>query len=175
MALDIDAVRLDGVYFRHVPRGAAPLIGPEPPRDGRWQRGEIVGAVYLADSVATAWAEWYRVLAELALPPARALPRDLWRIEVSLERVADLSDEDRLRRVGLARPRPGRSDWPAYQQVGEALHAEEWPALVAPSAARPEGTVICVFRTTGEIPGLAPLPPPSVQAEPPAPPRGLRT
>ena len=113
MALDIYAVGLDGVYFRHVPRGAPPLVGPEPARDGRWQRGEIVGAVYLADSVATAWAEWYRVLAEFALPPARALPRDLWRIEVSLERVADLSDEDRLRRVGLARPRPGRSDWPA--------------------------------------------------------------
>ena len=104
-----------------------------------------------------------------------AAPSTARAIEVSLERVADLSDEDRLRSVELARPRPGRSDSPAYQQVGETLHVEAWPALVAPSAARPEGAVICVFRTSGEIPGLVPLPPPSVQAEPPALPRGLRT
>jgi hypothetical protein len=30
----------------------------------------VVEAVYLADCEATAWAEWYRALAEAALPPA---------------------------------------------------------------------------------------------------------
>jgi RES domain-containing protein len=171
VALDIDAVEIDGVYFRHVPHGAAPLLGLEPPRDGRWQRGHAVAAVYLADSVATMWAEWYRVLAEFAVPPARALPRDVWRIAVSLERVADLSNEDRLRRLGLERPRPGRPAWAAHQEVGEALHAQGWPALIAPSAARPEGAVICVFRTAPEVRGLAPLAPPTVQDQPPPPPR----
>ena len=32
----------------------------------------------LANDEAGAWAEWYRHLAERALPPAAGLPRDLW-------------------------------------------------------------------------------------------------
>ena len=131
MALDIEAVGLDGVYFRHVPRGAAPLVGPEPPRDGRWQRGEIVGAVYLADSVATAWAEWYRYLAEAALPPQPSLPRDLWRWEISLSSVADLRHRGRLACVGLPAIQPTRLQWPAFQSVGEQLHQDGWPGSSA--------------------------------------------
>ncbi len=51
----------------------------------------MVGAFYLAGDEETAWAEWYRQLAELGIPPAKSLPRDLWRIGVDLDRVADLS------------------------------------------------------------------------------------
>jgi RES domain-containing protein len=101
-----------------------------------------VGAVYLADREQTAWAEWYRMLAERALPPPLALPRELWRIEVKLDQVADLSTADRLARLGLAQPRPGRSTWPAYQEVGERLHVDGCAGLVAPSAARP-GAACC--------------------------------
>lgn len=101
MAFDVDAAPVSGVWFRHVPAGADPLHRPERPSSARWQRGHVVEGFYLADSEATAWAEWYRLLAELALPPMRHLPRDLWRFDVDIERVADLSTPDRLARVGL--------------------------------------------------------------------------
>lgn len=114
--------------------------------------------MYLADSEDTVWAEWYRVLAELAVPPHRALPRDLWRLRLDIE-VADLTTEAKLRRVGLQPPRPTRAEWAAFQEVGERLRAESWAGLVAPSAARPEGLVVCLFRS-GAPRGVRRLPPP---------------
>ncbi len=47
----------------------------------------------LADSPETAWAEWYRALAELGLRPEQQLPRNLWKLRVDIERVADCQQE----------------------------------------------------------------------------------
>ncbi|HZQ26316.1 MAG TPA: RES family NAD+ phosphorylase, partial [Acidimicrobiales bacterium] len=142
--------------------------------DGRWQRGAVVEVFYLADSEETAWAEWYRALVELGLPPHRSLPRDLWAFRVSAT-VADLSSAPRLAAVGLSPPRPGRSQWPAYQRVGEQLAADGWRGLLAPSAARPEGRVLCLFRNDDPLRGATPLPPPEHVVDAPAPPRGMTT
>ena len=91
--------------------------------DGRWQRGEVVEGFYLAADEQTAWAEWYRALAELAVPPMRQMPRDLWRFRIELEGVADLSDVGKLAAVGLPQPVPSRRQGPRFQAVGEALAA----------------------------------------------------
>ncbi len=120
------------------------------------------------------WAEWYRYLAERALPPLQRLPRDLWRFRVAATSVADLAGEERLKRVGLAMPTPGGSTWRRYQDVGERLWREGWPGLIAPSAARPEGRVLCLFVRAGEVP-TKPLGRPRVVTEPPVPPTGMRT
>ena len=135
----------------------------------------VVEALYFADSEATMWAEWYRALAEAALPPQQRLPRDVWRWEISLPEVADLSDEERLARVGLPPLEPTRLQWPTFQPAGEQLHTSGWPALMTPSAARAEGRVLCVFRSGGEVPGTRPLPPPTTVDEPPVVPAGMRT
>jgi RES domain-containing protein len=174
MASDIERVPVAGTWWRHVRAGIDPLGTGSPPGDGRWQRGARVAAIYLADGEETTWAEWYRMLAERALPPRVALPRDLWRIEVKLDPVADLSTADRLTRLGLAPPRPGRSTWPAYQEVGERLRADGFAGLVAPSAARRAGRVLCVFVPTAAGAVVATGTPRRVD-EPPAPPRGLTT
>jgi RES domain-containing protein len=155
--------------------GLDPLELREPRNDGRWQRGELVGAVYLADGEDTVWAEWYRALAEAALPPKVWLPCELWRIDVDLDEVADLSDEERLGRVDLPLPEPDRRTWPPYQDIGDALFAEGCAAVIAPSAARPNGLVLCVFEQAGQLQGLTALDGPTLVAEPPPPPRGMRT
>lgn len=107
MALDVDAVRIDGEWVRHAPhRSQLPgrALGST---DGRWQRGADVGALYLAGEPDTAVGEWYRYLAERGLPPVHAMPHDhhIWRVGIE---VADLDDEDRLVRVGLGLPLPRR-------------------------------------------------------------------
>lgn len=147
---------------------------PPEPADGRWQRGINVAATYFADEPETAWAEWYRALAEAGIPPNRSLPRDLWRAEINLE-VADLSDPNRLQAVGLDKPRPGRVEWPAYQAVGERLHKADWAGLVTPSAARHDHLVLCVFRTQHQMDGVAFLHPPQRIDDPPIPPQGMST
>ena len=148
---------------------------PPDPADGRWQRGTVIEALYFADSEETVWAEWYRALAESGVPPAQSLPRDLWRWEIALPDVADLTDDDRLARVGLPPLEPTSRQWPIFQPVGEQLHSDGWPALVSASAARPEGQTLCVFRTMREVPGAEPVPPPTTVDDPPEVPTGMQT
>lgn len=176
MALDVDAVEVRGLWVRHIPAGGEPLHRSAVPGDGRWQRGSVVEGFYLADDHDTAWAEWYRALAELGVPPMRQMPRELWHYAVEQPRVADLSGALQLAKVGLPRPVPTRRQWPAYQAVGEALRSDGWDGVLGVSAARPgRGRVLCLFRAGALVPGVTPSPPPEVHRQPPAPPRGLRT
>ena len=155
--------------------GLDPLELRDPPPNGRWQRGDVVAATYLADSEETVWAEWYRALAERGLPPRVWLPCELWRLEVEVDGIADLSTRERLEALGLKMPRPAHRTWPPYQEVGERLHDDGFSGLIAPSAARAEGRVLCLFRGEDPPAGLRPLGPPRTVSEPPVPPHGLRT
>jgi RES domain-containing protein len=103
------------------------------------------------------------------------LPRDVWGYQVGTLAVADLSDPERLARVGLTLPTTGRKAWPPYQDIGEALWKEGWPGLLAPSAARPTGLVLCLFVEDPTLSPAQPAAPPRVVTEPAAPPTGLRT
>lgn len=165
-----------GTWWRLTPARAKPLFWTPEPADGRWQRGHVIRALYLADAPATAWAEWYRHSAELAVPPQERLPRELWRFDIALTEVADLTDPATLAAHGLPRLEPSRRQWAATQQVGEAYHAVGARGLVAPSAARPDGRVLVVFRPEpGAISGVTPVPPPERHSELPPLPTGLRT
>lgn len=95
-----------GLWWRHLPHDGDPLRHADPPSDGRWQRGDVVPALYFAAKEETAWAEWYRGLAERGMPPEMGLPRDLWRYEVDLDEIVDLSTEEALEGHGLRRARP---------------------------------------------------------------------
>jgi hypothetical protein len=53
-----DRIAVVGVFYRHLPHQGDPLWRAIPPRDGRWQRGDVVDGLYLADEPDTAWAEW---------------------------------------------------------------------------------------------------------------------
>lgn len=156
MALDVDAVRIDGEWIRHAPHRSQLLGRASTPTDGRWQRGAEVGALYLADETDTAVAEWYRYLAERGLPPVHAIPHDhhIWRVELE---VANLSDADRLARVGLDLPVPRRRTWSSFQGMGEKLWLEGWAGLLAPSAARADHAILCIFATDWPPAGCRPL------------------
>ncbi len=168
-------ISIGGVWCRHLRHGGDPLSLAEPASDGRWQRGKTVSALYLAEDEETAWAEWYRALAESGLPVEMSLPRDLWRYEVALDGILDLSTRATLAEHGLASPRPIRRDWPPFQRVG----VEQWRAgakgILYESAARPGSLALCVFATEQGFPGLAPDPPPIAFNNPPPVPRGMKT
>lgn len=173
MALQVAARAVSGIWIRHVPHRADLLGRAGVPADGRWQRGKMVPGLYLADSIATATAEWYRSLAEWGLAPAEHIPYDHheWRLDLQL---ADLSDPERLRGVALPTPTPDRRTWPAFQRVGEQLWQEGWAGLLAPSAARPDALVACVFAAAWPPVGCEPSRTSTVVAVP-SPPRGMRT
>lgn len=173
MSLPVDVRAVGGTWVRHVPHGADLLGRAGSPADGRWQRGEIVPGLYLADTLETATAEWYRSLAEWGLSPQDHVPYDHheWRLDLQL---ADLSDLERLREAGLSAPSPDRRTWSAFQRVGEQLWQDGWAGLIAPSAARTGSLVVCVFADLWPPAGCAPLRASAVTVIPP-PPRGMRT
>ena len=103
------------------------------------------------------------------------LPRDVWRYRVRRLDVADLSDARRLARVKLTVPSPGRRAWPPYQNVGEGLWKEGWRGLLAVSAARPTGRVLCLFLDQADAQSVETVEPPTVVVEPPVPPTRMRT
>lgn len=175
MALDVERTSVAGSWWRQAPHGADPLLLPSPPSSGRWQRGTSVAAIYLADEEATAWAEWYRVLAEIALPPSHGMPRDLWRWTIAVNEIADLSTPARLGKLDLPASQPSRRSWAPFQAVGEELHREGCHGVLYPSAARPDHQALCLFREDILVPGADPVRPPTTYRDPPAPPVGLRT
>ena len=174
MPSPIPAVPLAGVWYRHVRADAPPLPSHRAP-DGRWQRGEQLAGLYLAQDPDTVWAEWYRALAELGLPPDTRLPRDLWRFSVNLHRVAELSRRAALRAIGLPDPRPDREQWPAFQEAGAKLAAEGFQGVLFRSSARPAGLCVCVFASEAGFPGVRPVEGPERIVAAPVPPREMRT
>jgi RES domain-containing protein len=166
-----------GTWLRHIPAGGDPLYSPPTPADGRWQRGANIEGIYLAAEEATVWAEWYRWLAEIEIEPLHGLPRELWRYRTTLPSVADLTSIDTLDALGLTSAEPTRDQWPAFQDVGEQLHADGYEGLLYRSAVRADGLCLCVFRavTADVARRLEPIPPPRHVTTPPTPPRGLRT
>jgi RES domain-containing protein len=175
VALNVDRVSVVGSWWRQIPHGSDPLWLASPASSGRWQRGEVVAALYFADTPDTAWAEWYRMLAEIALPPTHGMPRDLWCWKVRVDEVADLSTPARLADIGLPVPRPGRGNWAPFQEIGEQLSREGCHGVLYPSAARPGHRALCLIRKGPALPGATPIRPPATHRDPPPPPTGLRT
>ncbi|WP_182346419.1 RES domain-containing protein [Tomitella gaofuii] len=174
MRFDVEATTVSGAWWRHIPGGGRPAYRPQPPSDNRWQRGTVVDALYLSGDRDGMWAEWYRHLAELGIPPTETLPRDVWEYNVATLTVADLSTEERLDGVDLSPPSPDRKEWRRFQRVGEKLHAQGFSGLVTISAARRQSLVLAVFLGSGLPEGLTAVKHTRVDAVPP-PPRGMVT
>jgi len=176
MSAQIATVLVTGTWYRHVSPGASPMPMPgHPAGNGRWQCGEQLAGLYVAQDSDTVWAEWYQALAELGEPPDARLPRDLWKFTLTLQRVADLSTPAALRSLGLPDPLPDRSQWPAFQDAGHRLAAEGFAGVLFRSSARPDGLCVCVFATGKGFPGVRATVSPKRITRAPAPPRGMRT
>lgn len=172
-------IRIQGTWWRITRADSDPLFWSTEPADGRWQRGSVVRALYLGDSEATVWAEWYRHTSEAGVPPQQRLPRAIWRIDVDVEDIADLTGPGILAGEGIARLDPTRRQWPKTQPIGETCWREGARGVLAPAAARAGGRVLAIFRPkngpTDEVPGVVAVPPPNRFTTLPALPPGLRT
>lgn len=104
------------------------------------------------------------------------MPRALWRLEVDLTAVADLTADGILAAHEIETLSPSRRQWPETQPIGEAYWRAGYRAALAPSAAHVGGRVLAVFRgAAGAIDGVTPLRPARRYSALPALPIGLRT
>jgi hypothetical protein len=56
VTLVVPSVAVHGRWIKHTHPGSAPLPAREPPPDNRWQRGDVVDALHLADTEETSRA-----------------------------------------------------------------------------------------------------------------------
>jgi RES domain-containing protein len=168
-------IHVQGTWWRITRAATDPLFWSAEPSDGRWQKGSVIRALYLGDSEATCWAEWYRHTSEAGVPPEQRLPAAIWRMEVDVDEVADLTAPGILAGEGIARLDPTRRQWPKTQPIGVSLWREGARGVLAPSAAREGGRVLAIFRPAESIDGVRAVPPPKRYSKLPALPPGLRT
>jgi RES domain-containing protein len=131
--------------YRHLGPGYQPTDG-EGARinGGRWNPRGSFPVVYLALSVETAIAEFYRLAERQGMPPENLLPRHLYRVTVELTRVLDLRVPGHIAEAGLNQAAIHSNDAQACQAVGLAAHYVGFQGIVAESATG-IGHVVAVF------------------------------
>jgi RES domain-containing protein len=138
-------VPLVAVTFRHVSVGRQPLSGEGARiQGGRWNPPESFPTLYLAGSRDVMVAEFRRLAVRTGRSPADFLPRELYRIDVTLGGLLDLTDPAAATAVGLSLESVRSDNLSACQAVGLAAHYLGLEGVHAASATG-EGTVVAVF------------------------------
>lgn len=153
--------RFTGRVWRHVPVGAEPLhLGfILTAARGRWNsRRPRLPCLYTSLEPHTAVAEFEKHLAEYRAPTRR----DLVSLDVVVGPVLNLGESPtlprRLGRYGVTRSAltsDTAADLAACRALArEAILEEGYAAILAPSAARPEGMNLMIYLQTASLPQL---------------------
>jgi len=111
---------------------------------GRFNPSESFPVLYLCRSRPCAAAELARMGERQAIGIEALLPRRLFRYEVSLFRVLDLTDEVTLRALDIDQDVLMGSSWSTCQDIGSMAHSLNIQAINSPSATG-VGEVLAVF------------------------------
>lgn len=140
----LDPIPYIGDVYRHVAAGRHPLSGAGARSlGGRWNPPQSFATLYLADGKATVEAEFLRMARRQGLSPSSFLPRRLYRLEVELQAVVDLTGAQTLPGA-LADVDFGSDNLAVTQAIGEAAQYLGREGILAPSAAG-DGKVLAVF------------------------------
>ncbi|MGH2573280.1 MAG: RES family NAD+ phosphorylase [Actinomycetota bacterium] len=142
---ELPRVPLIGEAFRHLGPGYPPASGEGARiQGGRWNPPDSFPVLYLALQRETVIAELYRRAEREAVPPANLLPRHLYRYQVQLHEVLDLTVQMAAETLGLSAEMIRGVDPSPSQAAGNAAHYAGFEGLRAPSATG-IGEVLAVF------------------------------
>lgn len=151
MALDVKRVAaaplvpFTGQCWRHLGPRHNPLSG-EGARihGGRFNPPGSFPVLYLCQSRSCAVAELRRFGARQAIGVEGLLPRKLYRYDVALDRILDLTSEEVRAQVGLGLDVLTGPDWTACQELGSTVHSLGAQGISSPSATG-VGEILAVF------------------------------
>jgi len=134
-----------GEGWRHL----GPLYDPRSGEGARLHGGRFnppgsFPVLYLCQSRPCAVAELRRLGERQAIGIEGLLPRTLYRYDIALDRVLDLTDDVVRHQVGLDLDVLTGPDWTTCQELGSTLHAVGAQAVNSPSATG-VGDVLAVF------------------------------
>lgn len=128
----ISTISVAGTFFRHAARGRDAFAGGVL---GRW--GRTFPVIYLGRPRDSVTVEAYRHLVEAQGIPVRAVqPRVLYTVEVTAQKILDLTDPAHLAVVGLTPDDLSTAvdDYSACQQVAHAAYELGCHGVLAPAA-----------------------------------------
>jgi len=136
---------LSAVTYRHVSQGRQPLSGEGARiQGGRWTPAESFPTLYLGLSEDVVVAEFRRLALRSGRSTADFLPRELYRIDVTLQLVLDLTEGATVQALNVEGADLISDDLVTCQAVGDAAHYLGAEAILAPSAAGP-GSVLAIY------------------------------
>jgi RES domain-containing protein len=103
-------------------------------RGGRFNPPHSFPVLYLCLTRPCVVAELTRQAHHQGLNVADLLPRELWQIEATLDKVLDLTDDGTLAQLSLDRRDLIRDDYGLTQELGETAHQHGFQAVRTPSA-----------------------------------------
>lgn len=134
-----------GAGFRQQAPKYDPLSGEGARRrGGRFNPPQSFPVLYLCTTRACTVAEFLRAGNRLAIGPEGLIPRQLFRYEVGLDRIVDLSVTWIHERLGLAQTDLVGEDLSLTRSIGEAAHALGIQAIRSRSATE-QDQVLAVF------------------------------
>jgi RES domain-containing protein len=111
---------------------------------GRFNPPDSFPVLYLCQSRPCAVAELQRLGERQAIGIEGLLPRMLYRYEIGLDRVLNLTDDEARLGIGVSLDVLTGPDWAACQELGSILHAFGVQGVSTPSATG-VGHVIAIF------------------------------
>lgn len=144
---------LNCCLWRVVSEGRDPLQAGR--AGGRWDDGTF-DVLYTSTERDGALAEaWYHVTSGQPIPPSKPKKR-IHRIDASLGRVLNLSDNESLAALGVDMSNYGRlsylqrpSEYVTTQQISEVAFFYEYHALIVPNARWPASNVVVLTEHAG--------------------------
>ena len=126
---------LDSVGYRNQAPGFDPRSGEGARRlGGRYNPPRSFPVIYLCLTRPCVVAELTTQAARQGVQVSDLLPRELWSVATTLERVLDLTDMVVLDTLGVDAEYLVRPDHAFTQQIGEAAHERQFQAIRSPSA-----------------------------------------
>lgn len=145
-----------GEGFRHQTPKYDPLSGEGARRrGGRFNPPQSFPVLYLCTTRGCTVAEFLRAGGRLAIGPEGLLPRQLYRYDVQLDRILDLTDTSILEQLGLSAPDLVGEDLSPTRSVGESAHSLGLQAIRSRSATEKDD-VLAVFLENLGLGTLAP-------------------
>jgi RES domain-containing protein len=111
---------------------------------GRFNPAGSFPVLYACQSRPCAVAELKRLGERQAIGVQELLPRVLYRYEIDLERILDLTNDEVLAQIGLGLDLLTGPDWTVCQELGSTAHALGAQGINSPSATG-VGNVLAVF------------------------------
>jgi len=112
---------------------------------GRYNNGKSHRALYLGESINSCKSEIKRHAKDLLIKIEGFRPFSLGKVEISLVKVLDLTDENILNYLKIKREDLIKSDYTFTQKLGEIAHNVEIEAIKVPSVTS-EGNNLVIFK-----------------------------